>query len=436
MKNNKLFSIILALLVCLSMVVSASATNESDLIFALESADSSVEELGSVVAGVGETFTVSVIVEKNPGVHFANVSVSFDAEKLELVDAQVADNVAGVALVESNVAGYQAIQLGKFSLPFNAKNAFTSTGVVAELTFKVLEESDVQTSVTLNVDKKNVVDLNGKSSAISVSGDELNVNVVGENHVCDETKTVEANDSAVEPTCTEAGKKADLLCAHCGKLVAEGEEIAALGHTAGEVVVENKVDPTCTQTGKYDNVTYCTVCSAEVSRETVSIKANGHKAGEKVIENNVNPTCTERGSYDIVAYCTVCQGEVSRSSMSPVALGHSFGDWAITKAPGCSTFGTQARTCVNCGLVEEDAFVPATGEHTYGEWAVKTAATVEAEGVEARACSQCGVEETRSIAKLPEPVKNNNTLIIVIVVVAVLAGAGVAAYFVLKNKKK
>ena len=482
MKNNKLFSIILALLVCLSMVVSASATNESDLIFALESADSSVEELGSVVVGVGETFTVSVIVEKNPGVHFANVSVSFDAEKLELVDAKVADNVAGVALVESNVAGYQALQLGKFSLPFNVKNAFTSTGVVAELTFKVLEESDAQTSVTLNVDKKNVVNLNGKSSAISVSGDEQNVNVVGENHVCDETKTVEANESAVEPTCTEAGKKADLLCAHCGKLVAEGEEIAALGHTegeivvennvdptcteagsydnvvyctvceaevsretvtvdalghtAGEVVVENKVDPTCTQNGSYDNVTYCTVCSAEVSRETVSIKANGHKAGEKVIENNVNPTCTERGSYDIVAYCTVCKAEVSRSSMSPVALGHSFGDWAITKAPGCSTFGTQARTCANCGLVEEDAFVPATGEHTYGEWAVKTDATVEAEGVEARACSQCGAEETRSIAKLPEPVKNNNTLIIVIVVVAVLAGAGVAAYFVLKNKKK
>ena len=43
MKNNKLISILLALLVCLSMVVSVSATEETDLIFALESADSSVE---------------------------------------------------------------------------------------------------------------------------------------------------------------------------------------------------------------------------------------------------------------------------------------------------------------------------------------------------------------------------------------------------------
>lgn len=436
MKNNKLFSIILALLVCLSMVVSASATNESDLIFALESADSSVEELDAVVAGVGETFTVSVVVEKNPGVNFASVSITFDAEKLELVETKVAEGMEGVNIVEGNVAGYQAIQLGKFSLPFNVKNAFTKTGVVAELTFKVLEEADAKTSVSLNVDKKNVVDMNGKSSALTVAGDELNVNVIGENHVCDETKTVEANDTAVEPNCTEVGKKSDLLCAHCGELVAEGEEIPALGHTAGEVVVENEVASDCVNAGSYDNVTYCTVCNAEASRETVTVKATGHKAGEKVIENEVLPTCTERGGYDIAVYCTVCNAEVSRVSQSYVATGHNWGDWTITTAPGCSTFGVQTRTCSGCGLVDEDSSVPATGEHKFGDWKVTTEATTEAEGEETRTC-ECGAKETRPIEKLaPQPAPKNNTLVIVIIVVVVLAGAGVAAYFVLKNKKK
>jgi hypothetical protein len=170
----------------------------------------------------------------------------------------------------------------------------------------------------------------------------------------------------------------------------EGEEIAALGHAAGEVVVENNVDASCTVAGKYENVTYCTVCEIELTRETVNVDA----------------------------------------------LGHTWGEWNITTAPTCSNFGVQSRSCSACGVVEDDASVPATGEHKYGEWKVTTAATTEAEGEETRTC-ECGEKETRSIAKLPvEPAPKNNTLVIVIIVVVVLAGAGVAAFFVLKNKKK
>ena len=65
MKNNKLLSVLLALLVCLSMVVSASATSESDLSFTLES-DSRVEALEAVVVDAGETFTVSSTSKRTP----------------------------------------------------------------------------------------------------------------------------------------------------------------------------------------------------------------------------------------------------------------------------------------------------------------------------------------------------------------------------------
>ena len=53
--------------------------------------------------------------------------------------------------------------------------------------------------------------------------------------------------------------------------------MAALGHTAGEAVIENITSATCTAAGSYDEVAYCTVCGAEVSRTTVAIPATGHK---------------------------------------------------------------------------------------------------------------------------------------------------------------
>lgn len=387
MKNNKLISILLALLVCLSMVVSVSAT-ESELNFTLESS-SSVELLDAAVVKAGETITVSVNIEKNPGILGAIAYVEFNTKDFELVSAKAL--VEGVKVPESAVAGRVSVVVGNLEAAFNPSKyeAVTTTGAVAELTFKVLVDTDAKVSIDLKASQSNTVDANGKFGDIAVNGDVLTVNVVGAEHACEKYETVEAN-NAVEPTCTEAGKNTDLHCAHCGVMVTEGEAIAALGHTAGEVVVENNVDATCTAAGKYDNVTYCTVCEAELTRETVNVDA----------------------------------------------LGHTWGEWNITTAPGCSTFGVQTRACSVCGVTEEDATVPATGEHKFGEWKVTTPATTEAEGEETRTC-ECGEKETRSIAKLPaEPAPKNNTLVIVIIVVVVLAGAGVAAFFVLKNKKK
>ena len=50
-----------------------------------------------------------------------------------------------------------------------------------------------------------------------------------------------------------------------------------VGHTAGDAVVENRVEPDLVnnKVGSYDSVTYCTVCGAEISRETVTIPALG-----------------------------------------------------------------------------------------------------------------------------------------------------------------
>ena len=92
--------------------------------------------------------------------------------------------------------------------------------------------------------------------------------------------------AAVAATCTNAGHSAYYYCSGCNKYFSDSNaqneitlastNIPALGHTAGTAVKENEVAATCTAAGSYDMVVYCTVCGAELSRETTTVPALGH----------------------------------------------------------------------------------------------------------------------------------------------------------------
>ena len=88
-----------------------------------------------------------------------------------------------------------------------------------------------------------------------------------------------------------------------------------VSHIAGEAVHENEVASTCTKNGHYDEVVYCTVCHAELSRKQVITPA-GHSPGNPVRENEVAATTAAEGHYDEVVYCTVCSAELSRERHS------------------------------------------------------------------------------------------------------------------------
>jgi hypothetical protein len=294
MKNNKLISVLLALLVCLSMVVSVSATEEANLIFALESADSSVEDLDAAVVGVGEEFVVTLDIVKNEGFKNAILYVEYDAEKLELTGVKSLD--------EENVKIYKngKIYIGPAN-SWEAGDAYTATGSIAELTFKVKVETDEQITIALNASQKNVTNAEGKANVITVAGEALKVNAVSADHKCDANNTVEAN--AKEASCTEAGKKADLLCAHCGKIVTKGEEIPALDH----------------------------------AWESMVMKA---------------PTCGEQGME--LDTCSVC-GESKVGQAIPATGEHTFGEWNVTTEPTVEAEGEKIRTCSVCGQEETEA---------------------------------------------------------------------------------
>ena len=283
--------------------------------------------------------------------------------------------------------------------------------------------------------------------------------VCGDSYVADETPALGHSYEAVvtDPTCTTGGYTT-YTCDLCGDIYV-GDETAALGHTASEAVMENEKAPTCTETGSYDTVVYCSVCSAEMSRETITVEALdheyeavvtdptctepgyttytcsvcgdsyvadetpalghsyeavvtdptctepgyttytcsvcgdsyiadetsalGHTASEAVMENEKAPTCTETGSYDTVVYCSVCFAEMSRETITVEALGHEYE--AVVTDPTCTTGGYTTYTCTVCG----DSYVADETSALGHDW-------------HGRDCSRCDAKFANPFVDVPE----------------------------------
>ena len=65
--------------------------------------------------------------------------------------------------------------------------------------------------------------------------------------------------------------------------------------------------------------------------------ANGHSPAAAVRENEVAATCAAAGSYDEVVYCSVCNAEISRTQKTIDKLQHDFGNNLEYCKNGCGT---------------------------------------------------------------------------------------------------
>ena len=308
---NKLYSILLVLLVCLALTLSVSASSDSGLVFTMEPSGSVVE--------YNSTFTVKVKITENPGFKFAGALVTYDTTALEYQDKNYAGSFAeGSVVVNKNQKGV-FVNIGN---AITLDKEFKGTGLVATLTFKAIKDADLSTAITLSFPPQNVVDLNGAYGAITPVGSTTEIKIVGTNH------THTPGDA---PTCTTSQ-----ICTHC-----EDELKPALGH---DTVIDAKKDPTCTDTGLTEG-SHCTRCDGATVAQEV-IPALGH---DTVIDAKKDPTCTETGLTE-GSHCSRCDGATVAQEVIP-ALGHTEVVDA-KKDPTCTETGlAEGKHCSVCNTV-------------------------------------------------------------------------------------
>ena len=200
---------------------------------------------------------------------------------------------------------------------------------------------------------------------------------------CGETQVIEFTGDLADPkkqhtpvnveevpaTCSATGTSAGKKCSVCGEVLEGCEETEKLSHTSGAAVRENEVAPSVgedgnTVNGSYDEVIYCTVCNAEISRETTEIvHDDDNHTYTKLLTELKKASCTENG---IGKYqCSAC----TATTYKTVEAGHVWGEGTITKQATCGEAGVKTFTCERTGGCTDSTAgtkteeVPATGEH-------------------------------------------------------------------------
>ena len=209
-------------------------------------------------------------------------------------------------------------------------------------------------------------------------------------------KTVDELTARTMPAALGSSFKRDLGRVNGGYPVLVWQDSECTSHIGGTPVVENEIPATCIRNGSHDEVVYCTICDAEVRRDTVTDNALGHDwvsaagkcrrcsavcshtwengactvcgyvcqhvDGGAVTENVKAATCVKDGSHDEVVYCAVCGVEMSRDTVTDKAPGHKWNAGVVTVQPTIAKEGVMTFTCAVCKAVKTEAVAKLTDE--------------------------------------------------------------------------
>ena len=317
------------------------------------------------VLSTGKDFVdVPVIIENNPGISFASISVFYDETKLEPVSVEngvVFQSVLGLIENENN----------KIKLCFTDEKDIYSDGILATIRFKVIDNSE-SAKVRICYFPSEI----RNSSANTVS---LNIfeGLVGESDCAHENTEIRDKKDA---TCSENGYTGDVYCTDCNMLIENGTVVASKEHVE---VIDEAVENTCTQDGKTEGK-HCSVCGKVIVEQEL-IPAAGHKQ-ESV--KGYPATCTENGLTDGVK-CSVCSA-VLEGMITVPAIGHKE-ETIPGKVATCTKTGlTEGKRCSVCGtFLEEQTEIPALGHDLVIDVEAKGATCSESGTTEGVHCTRC-----------------------------------------------
>ena len=335
-KNKKKLKTLIAILCCMAIAMLVVPNVAKKEVKAAEADTVLAIKTSATEVNTGDTVSVTVSLDKNPGIAGLSYVLLYDTNVLEFVSSEGVNDVLSGPTVNKDTKGR-----GRVGYSFAAADATSGTGNIMKVTFKVKDGAAVGESA-FGFDK-----LDGTISlsetdikAAVVEGKVASIKVL-----CKHTSTKEVVNKAA--TCTEKGEKIT-VCNTCGETI-KREEIAALGHDLGEYVVTKAA--TCTEKG------------------------------------NKTATCKREG-------CGVTDVQ------EIAALGHDFGEYVVTKEATCTEKGNKTATCMREGCGAKDVQeIPALG-HTFDSYEIVKEPTTEEDGEIKRICSVCNESVASSIPKL------------------------------------
>ena len=233
------------------------------------------------------------------------------------------------------------------------------------------------------------------------------------------TGHTETNVEDIAPTCKATGLTGKVVCEVCGKVLAEGKEVAidADAHVPALVATIKEASCPTSGIGKYA----CALCEEDLGYKTIPVEHDwmmvldenlsvwysycqgcdavkidyvwGEFSCDQIpnlehvteLVDGKNATCTESG-YTAAEVCTVCNSIVTESEEIPV-IDHNWDEGTIITEATEETVGEIVYECVDCGesKIEEIEFV--SHEHSYED--VVTAPTCTEAGYTTYTCA-CG----------------------------------------------
>ena len=432
-------SVLILLLSAMLMLILQSA------VYGAETAQFTVETNKTAVAG--ESFTVDISLDSNPGFAGLTLELSYDSTYLTLEGVEyskVFDDLDAIVQMSSKT------DAKPFKIQIASESNISYNGVILTATFSLSSKAKLgDYSISVSCGKDQMFDKDFKSiSTKCVAG--------GVSLAC--THNYEEN--VVPPKCDAKGYT-EYRCTECHAYHQDNwtDEIPHSWRTV------SSTKASCTEDGY--TTRECREC--EKTETVVSEKSRGHSFKVKSV---VDSTCSEEG-YTLHV-CEECDYEY-RDSYTPLA-DHTYEDEKITQQPSCTQVGYKKRTCIHCGdsyteqidktdcdyretarseathtakgwtayecaycgatkkdgyvdpipydfeyqIItpatctrdgrgknickdgcghEEETVIQATG-HTYGEWVTEVEATEEIQGLRSKVCTQCGDRVTESTPKL------------------------------------
>ena len=389
--KKQILAIVMVVMLIVSAIPMAVSAATTAITFAAENVTADLAD--------GATVKVPVNITENTGYVNAIMTFGWDNTALELTDIEYTN------LAPKNAASSAIANTGSQTVNVNDQNKTENTlgtGLAFTLVFKVTSSATAgnydisvsNASASLNDDPFEIEQVTATGSTVTLKGEE----------VC--THSNMETIKAVAATCTEKGNNEYFYCPDCKKYFKDSEgktettfdaeTIPAKGHTPGAAVKENEVKPGCVTEGSYDEVVYCTVCKAEISRDKKTIAATGHDWGEWVVTKEA--TETEKGSKT-----RTCKNDPSHTETVDIpVLTHVHTLTVVEGKPAtCTEDGVKTYyKCESCGKMFEDAtanveitseadlVIPKTG-HTPSDWIIDKEATAAEKGHRHKVCTVC-----------------------------------------------